>query len=1011
MTTPAIVNPFASLAAGTVIGNFEGGSPWRGVPNLRSITENIFQTNFESATHLAAFRTNTDNLTAILISTVLPQTSSAWNLPDTRLNIGQTWPPAAGEAAYDLQFVSAIPQYRDEAGNLTTSATRIGTAQRTVETFIGNGELVHGAPVAATKMRRTPLNFVAKGLKPNTLMYLFLDGMKTKDDEWFLSREFILFTETGRFLGWDDLPIMTDDIHRRKNMTESGLRTDHVKAAGEIVDFVVQKSPSTFVSGSFVVSAHRQRINANNELESYVTMSAVGIDNEPTLPQNKQPLSVPERYNWAYGNISEAIGTGSITLYGRTSKTVATAKMFVQPSGPRTQYTDSRGHMSFHYTVPEDSNIKTGDIQIKITDNQSGDLGEATSKATTNFRSQGSIFNDEQLLLWQRSTVTDTFTVQNTLTGFDVKFNIVDPLAQSFSLPTSYDSGVFAHSVDIFFFDCTDKEPVEVAIVGMSNGYPTQEIYTKTTLETQYLINSPSGLNPTRFVFPNPIFLEPNKEYAIRIMSNSNKHRVWTSVVGKTDIITKQKITTQPSLGVLFKSQNSSTWTADQMSDLTFKLNICKFDTSATSVVTLKQNHVNGGLPTNAFACVAGSQVVRVTHPNHAMRVDDVATYSIQSTDTNSAMFNGSFLITSVLNSDSYTINLPSAATITGSFGGENAIIVDEQYQLDAGRMTCNTFIPSDTTIEAGIKVLTNNTMSRDYMPVSLTDWFSYGVPKHILNNETSRKYTNSPESFTIQYKLTSNNQYLSPAIDLSSVGMVVMNNRTYAPSVYDIGTKIFDNDTISIATDTTSCSFVASTQTITFSQETTTDTVIPGNYVKISGSLSGANDGVFEVKSVSINSGTGYTTFGLQAISQLSVNIVNQAASEDVPVSIKKYINITAPSSAIGESTEHCHITKPTRFKNLSTGLKILFDARLPFDADIKVFLRTSTETNDLSNKQWEQLAMDDSFRSNTDFYEYSIDAEGLNEFNSFQLKITTSTPNSALVPFFKKLRCIAVA
>ena len=47
---------------------------------------------------------------------------------------------------------------------------------------------------------------------------------------------------------------------------------------------------------------------------------------------------------------------------------------------------------------------------------------------------------------------------------------------------------------------------------------------------------------------------------------------MFISVLGQNDILTGIKISAQPTLGSLFKSQNGSTWSAAQLEDLKYRL-------------------------------------------------------------------------------------------------------------------------------------------------------------------------------------------------------------------------------------------------------------------------------------------------------------------------------------------------------------------------------------------------------------------------------------------------------
>ena len=66
------------------------------------------------------------------------------------------------------------------------------------------------------------------------------------------------------------------------------------------------------------------------------------------------------------------------------------------------------------------------------------------------------------------------------------------------------------------------------------------------------------------------MFLVPG-EYALVVMSNSSKYECFFAELGQNIIGTTRKVSEQPYIGVLFKSQNASTWEQNQNQDLTFK--------------------------------------------------------------------------------------------------------------------------------------------------------------------------------------------------------------------------------------------------------------------------------------------------------------------------------------------------------------------------------------------------------------------------------------------------------
>ena len=69
-------------------------------------------------------------------------------------------------------------------------------------------------------------------------------------------------------------------------------------------------------------------------------------------------------------------------------------------------------------------------------------------------------------------------------------------------------------------------------------------------------------------------------------MTSSVEYKVWLSEMGKDDL-TGERISKQPYAGVLFKSQNASTWTTAEMQDMKFKIYRAKFDISESPSITM----------------------------------------------------------------------------------------------------------------------------------------------------------------------------------------------------------------------------------------------------------------------------------------------------------------------------------------------------------------------------------------------------------------------------------------
>jgi hypothetical protein len=116
-----------------------------------------------------------------------------------------------------------------------------------------------------------------------------------------------------------------------------------------------------------------------------------------------------------------------------------------------------------------------------------------------------------------------------------------------------------------------------------ANGYPSSFAiipFSEVNLLPASVNTSTDGTVATTFNFENPVYLQPG-EYSIVLISNSNEYEVWVSEIGQNEAATGERIASQPYAGSFFKSQNSSTWTAEQTMDLKFTIHKCLFDVAS----------------------------------------------------------------------------------------------------------------------------------------------------------------------------------------------------------------------------------------------------------------------------------------------------------------------------------------------------------------------------------------------------------------------------------------------
>lgn len=175
-----------------------------------------------------------------------------------------------------------------------------------------------------------------------------------------------------------------------------------------------------------------------------------------------------------------------------------------------------------------------------------------------------------------------------------------DPVAQTFTVSgTTNRDGIFVDSVDIFFKKkpTSDNVAVTVQLRPVVNGYPssteimpfgTAIMFSKDiTTSLEATVNKVG----TNFKFQAPVYLSPNTEYAVVVVTNSDQFEIYTTRLGEFLISNaNSRVTKQPLMGSLFLSQNGGTWTAEQFDDMLIRVKKCIFPVNTPKTLFLMAN-------------------------------------------------------------------------------------------------------------------------------------------------------------------------------------------------------------------------------------------------------------------------------------------------------------------------------------------------------------------------------------------------------------------------------------
>ena len=424
-------------------------------------------------------------------------------------------------------------------------------------------------------IRARKVLFHGDSFKPNTRMYSFFDDINV--DSYITPAKVMVFTPYGT----STVPTFATSVNVGSNINNTNRKTS---------------------TGS-VTTAY----SYGEVLNEYVSISG----GSPTLTGVSCIVLGQETYNgtnYAFidnilgGSLSNDTDTNSYYLQGEfdSARRVKKVGSITTPSVLTSSYT---GQLYGTFDIPNGTGMsfRTGERQLRFTDNAANVRSNASTSAEATYTAKGILETKERTILSTKTAQvvsekvpdsTQTVTTSSTRVVSDTGW--YDPLAQTFFV--DIDGGAFLTDVDLFFSAKDTEVPIKIQIRNVVNGYPGPMI-----LPFSEVVKRPSDVNissnattATNFKFRSPVYLQNGSEYALVIISDSAKYKVWIAQAGEVDVSGSGLISSQPYAGVLFKSQNASTWTADQTQDLKFNLNRAVFDIGSTASLNLINQNMNG---------------------------------------------------------------------------------------------------------------------------------------------------------------------------------------------------------------------------------------------------------------------------------------------------------------------------------------------------------------------------------------------------------------------------------
>ena len=464
------------------------------------------------------------------------------------------------------------------------------------------------------------------------------------------------------------------------------------------------------------------------------------------------------------------------------------------PEGSQNLISNSNGEIDGSFFIPssETTRFRAGTREFKLLDISKNDDAAALSHASNNYVAQGTLDTKQKTITSTRITQkrtrrwTETTRVRNR-----------DPLAQSFTVTKP--SGMFVTKVQTYFKTKDANIPVELQIRPMVNGAPssTEIIGNASKFLNPSAVNLPASqtqaavLNaPTTFEFDEPIFLNPETDYCIVLLAESIDYNAYVAETYAFELgSTEKRISRQPSMGSLFKSQNGKTWEPDQTKDLAFKIFTADFDTAGGYAVFENAPLEKEAVSSNPFFTTTSDATVTMLFPNHGYDVSDTITISgaVGGNGLSAGNINGNRTVT---HADGFGIKFEAGSTANagGRIGG-SAVKADRQVLFDTVVPEFTTLQPDDTNITYNVKFTTGKSFAsvgqtryqKDgaySSEIRIGDENYFPTPRLIAKsaNETT-ELGSGVKSTTFKVNMSTVRSDVSPLVDAQRVSLKTSNN------------------------------------------------------------------------------------------------------------------------------------------------------------------------------------------------------------------------------------------
>ena len=414
-------------------------------------------------------------------------------------------------------------------------------------------------------VREQKVYFVAKGLKPSSIFYPYFDNTVvtaytkpayelTYTANTSSANSGVFNSKTGEQITLTQA--FTLGTHTK---TATGLalyqNSTSILVSNTIHEVTMSQQPSAFTVNetvTFYSDSARTTQTAIGTIQSYLTTTAnsftvnsisgtIATGNYATgATSGNVTGTVSDAGGFRTGEIYQGVGSakanGNITTAPATTPTLA-SELAADVNGVLV------GELELPATV-----FKSGEKLFRLTDSSTDTVASTESVAEKIFRVQGLLesrtgkISSTRPMESKRENVKEKQVTQDTINRITTSTNWVNPLTQTFIVDQNENpNGVFASSVDVFFSAIDATLPVTLAIRPIVNGFPSSSQllpFSEITLnasETAASATAPSVATSTTYT--RFTFESPvylyPDEYAIVLTSPSTSYKVHVANLGE----------------------------------------------------------------------------------------------------------------------------------------------------------------------------------------------------------------------------------------------------------------------------------------------------------------------------------------------------------------------------------------------------------------------------------------------------------------------------------------------